>query len=199
MMALSSSETKPRSGIAESYRNLPRAMKWLVWLVVGMALYFAVLEPAVNAMIEYRERSELALASIEKYNKADETDRSVINDGIKRWGNVLPPGPDQTRVLQAKTAIIEVLARHDLARDRSSTTERSPTKLKMTESAASNVEYWRGPIEVKFSAKPHIAMEVIGDLEMIPSIAQIASVRIRRQTDRAEVEVTLVADAWFIK
>lgn len=191
--------TSRTGGLAERYRELPRAMKWLVWLLVGMVLYFLVIEPAVNAVVEFRDRSQAALANIAKYSEANETDRAIINDGLKRWGNVLPPGADRTRVLEAKTAIIEVLTRHNLTKDRSSTTERSETKLKMTESAASGVEYWRGPIEVKFSAKPHVAMEVIGDLETIPSIAQIASVRIRRQTDRTEVEVTLVADAWFIK
>lgn len=172
-------------------------MKWLVWLVIALVLYFLVIEPIVRTMADYRDRSEQALAQIAKYSEPDSTNRQIIERGHKDWGNVLPPGKDQSRVLEAKMAISEVLGKYDLAKDRASMTERSPIKLK-TDSSRSGVEYMRGPIEVKFSAKPHIAIEVIGELETVPSIAQIASVRIRRLTDRAEVEVTLVADAWFI-
>ena len=174
-------------------------MKWLVWLAAGMALYFALIEPVVKTMADLRDKADTALAEIEKYSTSDEVNADIIADGRKRWGNVLPPGDDQTRVFEARQAIIALLGTHGLTSDRVTVTERSSTKLKMTEGAAASVEYSRGPIEVKFSAKPHIAMEVIGELEMVPSIAQVSSVRIRRQTDKAEVEVTLVADAWFVK
>jgi len=197
-MNSTSSIARP-GALSERYHRLPRALKWLVWLVAGMALYFAVVEPAVKTMAELRDKADAALAAIQKYSKSDTMNADVIADGRKRWGRVLAPGDDQTRVFEARQAIIELLGKHGLASDRVSVTERSSTKLKMTEGAEASVEYSRGPIEVKFSAKPHIAMEVIGELEMVPSIAQLSSVRIRRQTDRAEVEVTLVADAWFVK
>lgn len=197
---MSSTASTSRPGaLSESYRQLPRAMKWLVWLVIGMVLYFAIIEPAVKTMADLRDKADTALAEIQKYSKSDQMNRDMIADGHKKWGNVLPPGDDQTRVFQAREAIIELLGKHGLTSDRVSVTERSSTKLKMTDGAASSVEYSRGPIEVKFSAKPHIAMQVIGELEMVPSIARVATVRIRRQTDKAEVEVTLVADAWFVK
>lgn len=191
--------TSRPGALGETYRHLPRAMKWLLWLVLGLLLYFAIIEPAVRTMADLRDKGDTALTAIRKYNKSDKLNVEMIADGRKRWGNVLPPGEDQTRVLTAREAIIGVLGSHGLASDRVSVTERSSTKLKMTDNAASSVEYSRGPIEVKFSAKPHVAMQVIGELEMVPSIARVFSVRIRRQTDKTEVEVTLVADAWFTR
>jgi len=180
------------------YHALPRALKWLVWLGVGLVAYFAILDPVLKTMTELHDRSEQALAAIRRYREPDPDNRNMIRDGHKRWGDVLLPGADQSRVLEAKNAMLGVLEKHRLTGNYSMT-ERSPSKLKGTESTASGVEYWRGPIELKFSAAPHVALAVIADLEMVPSIAQIASVRIRRHTDKAEVEVTLVADAWFIR
>ncbi len=193
---MNSNGSTSRGGLSATYRQLPRAMKWLVWLVIGLALYFILIEPLLVLMAEQRNRADQAVMNIDRYSEPDEANRDIIADGHKKWGNVLPPGADQSRVLEAKVAISEVLSKYDLTKDRASMTERSSTKLK-TDAAKSGVEYVRGPIEVKFTAKPHIAMAVIGDLEMVPSIAQVASVRVRRLTDRAEVEVTLVADAWY--
>lgn len=184
--------------VAARYRALPRAMRWLVWLAAGLVLYFAVIEPVMITLATYHDRARAAMKNIETFGTPDQADLAAIRDGRKRWGDVLPPTIDQGRVLQAKTAIAAVLSRHNLTRD-VALTERSISKLKTTEESRTGVEYWRAPIEVKFSAAPHVAMAVIAELEMIPSVAQIASIRIRRHTDRAEVEVTLVADAWYIK
>lgn len=189
--------TSTFGALAERYRALPRAMKWLVWLVVGLAAYFVLLEPIIWTLADLNDRSEKALAEIRRYAGPDSENRNMIRDGRKRWGDVLTPG-DRSRILEAKNAMLGVLEAHHLTRE-FSMTERSASKLKGTESASSGVEYSRGPIELKFSAPPHVALAVIADLEMVPSIARIASIRIRRHTDRAEVEVTLVADAWFVE
>jgi hypothetical protein len=183
--------------IIQRYHALPRAGQWLVWLVIGLIFFLAVAEPVLRLTTHYNIEADKKLKSIDKYAHLNSQIAQTIDTGQKRWGNVLPPTDDPSRVFNAKAKITAVLEQNGISRE-VTMIERPAQRVKTDESTL-DIIYMRGPIEIKFTARPHVASAVLADIEALPEVAMIASVRLRRLADRAEVETTIVADAWYTR
>lgn len=191
------------SDLADRYRALPRSMKWLLWAAAVIVLYFAVVEQALDAYNALNARADVAQQALAAYGEPDPNDELAVKEGRKLWGEVAPPTQGPERVLAAKNRILELLGEHGVTGD-VSITERAPSAVRISDAnatggAAEGVQYQRGPIEVKFTAPPHVVAAVVAGVERDPLVAMIESLRLRRRNDRAELEVTLVAEAWFVK
>lgn len=187
--------SQSQSAIIAQYESLPRAGKWLIIFLGVLIAYFAIVEPVMNLTDRFNNEADKAAIAIDRYADTDSDDAGIIRTGQQRWGAVSPPGRDESAVLDAKVDITKVLEKYNLTRQ-VNITQRQSQKVR-TDRANANVSYTRGPIEIKFTAKPHIATEVLAQIEALPSVAQVAQVRLRKLTDRPEVEATFVADAWY--
>lgn len=192
----------PQSGLASLWGSLPRAGRWAVLGGVGIALYFAVVEPVVDMTVQASSRADAMAARIRAVQgmgeRADD-DRQVIALGARLHGDVAMPGPRAERATALNRAVDGALRDAGVTGARTQTTEQN-----LQDGAATRHFGGRGSLvklvsTVSFDASPEAFSQVLGALENSPDVAAVPRVIVRRLEDGSRgVSATLTVEAWAL-
>ena len=191
------------SAAATWWRSIPRAGRWGAMGAAGLALYFAVVEPALDARTSAHARADALQAMLNRraVDAAQDSDTTrALALASAQFGAVLPPGgPERASDLSARIEAIfrersvgglTVKARAPIAMPRGSFDGAIPE----------GKQAQRLVLDVEFEASPATAFAVLADMERAPEIATIARLTIRRveREGREVVLVSVAPEAWVI-
>lgn len=193
------------SGLLSSYSRLPRALRWAVLAGIGVALYFLAVEPLVdqvNRLTSASDSKAATLASHAKSAAALQQDAERVALGVKRFGQVLPPGDPEQRALEFNRAVDEILKTNGV-RDHTTTARTSPMGPgPLVAKAGAEFRVDRLIKDIQFSSDPETAAAVIADLERNPAVATVSRLQVRQADSRDKtsrvVRVSLAAEAWLL-
>jgi hypothetical protein len=189
------------------FRSLPRAGRWLAALAVFIVVYFVLIEPLAERYGSMRQaaadnRSKLEEARLKAARRAQQ--EQVIALGLRRFGQVDPPGPEPRIAAAFNETIAGILDRHAVPSPTISTRRAVPLgegPLRAALGEQSRVEKIVQVIE--FEAAPEVAAAVLGELESSPVVAGVPSVQIRRADGRGEsrraVRAEFRVEAWVLR
>lgn len=193
------------SALKERWSTLPRAMKWLVYLVVFAVAWVGVdrfvlvygdrLATRADAL-ENALRRESELATVES------SDGSVINASQIVFGRPRLPGEKPLAPEAFYRLVDGILQSHGISDSR---IEESKVRLSGDSARALNVgDIDRLILTVTFEADPETVVLVLSDLESAPEVAAVGKVRIDKVTsgrpgdgDRL-VRAVIMPEAWLV-
>lgn len=190
------------SGVASLWGSLPRAGKWAVLGVVGLGLYFAVIEPVVDMTVQASSRADAMAARIRAVQgmgeRADD-DRQVIALGARLHGDVAMPGPRAERATALNRAVDGALREAGVSGARTQTTEQNLQDGPATRHFGGRGSLVKLVSTVSFDASPEAFSQVLGALENSPDVAAVPRVIVRRAEDGSRgVSATLTVEAWAL-
>lgn len=181
---------------------LPRAVRWLVLSGLGLAAYFAVVEPVIEMTLEANGRADAMAARIRVVNGMDakaDGDRQVIALGSRMHGDVSMPGPRSEAATGLNRAVDRALREAGVRGARTQTTEQN-----LRDGPATHYYGGRGSLvklvsTVSFDASPEAFSQVLGALESDPDVSAVTRVLVRRADDGSRsVSATLTVEAWAL-
>ena len=184
------------------YARLPRSAKWLAWAVLGLAAYFLVVEPVVDATVQASGRAEAMAARIKAVKTMGEKaqdDQQRIAIGSRLHGEIELPGPRSERATALNRAVDRALRDAGVLGARTQTIEQN-----LADGPATQYYGGRGSLvklvsTVSFDASPEAFSQVLGALESSPDVAAITRVIVRRAEDGSrQVSATLTVEAWAL-
>jgi hypothetical protein len=171
--------------VVDQYRELPRAGKWGVWALAGLAFYFLVVEVAVERWSTWTTQAAVKEAQLREWSGSSEArkaDESTVMNGTRLFGQVAFPGPEAERSQALRSRIAEVLKKHGVReyeeRGREFLLERGP--LNAAVGTGSRVR--RIVRDVTFEATPDTMTLILADLERAPEVSTISNVSARKTT-----------------
>ncbi len=188
---------------AERYESWTPPMRFLLWLGLGLILYFGVIERAFVQAGSFGAAADESAAKMQTISQNSGRDRESVQSGRAHWGErevpeIGAPGGSYTDLQKAIDDVLKVhsvysgvtfkdMATGDLKRapgGQDNTNGRGVLNLKMAET------------QVQFTAAPSVVMAVLADLEKSPIVACLQRVSLNRIEARKVLEVTLVAQSW---
>lgn len=193
------------STLLKRIETLPRAMRWALYGVMALALYFGIVEGALDATNSIRARADAKAALLAQYeqNRAtlEAADKQVAI-GVMRFGSVEMPSESETRAVEFNRVIDGILSRHDLV-ERSSTSRTVPlagnTSLGLVVGSDFRVD--RLVSDLQFVGTPEAATEIIADLERHPLVTTVSRVQLRKAEGRdsgRNVRASLSVETWVL-
>lgn len=184
---------------------LPRAARWGLAFVVLLALYFVAIEPAIEWRNRISAGADRDAAMLSRFEAADDTvkrARDTVLTGQFHFGEVEYPGDPETRPLAFNRAVDEVLRKHGVSGQTSTTRTVAMGSGPLTSRVGATHRVERLTRQIEFQAAPEAAAGVIADLEQSPLVATISNVQVRQldARDKAERAVTtsLTVEAWLL-
>ncbi len=193
--------------LLDRWRRMARAARWAVLAGAGMAAYFAVVEPALDAAATLRARAEVMESGLERARdwRAEDSEigRSLAlaqaRHGLPRLPGGIENGEDRAVALSAR---IESIVR---PRRLSALAIRSRAPVALGRDALADVLdadqfVQRLIVDMEFEAEPSAAMEVIAELERAPEVARIDRLSLRRIEKNGQrlLQVSVSPEAWRI-
>ncbi|MEQ9094838.1 hypothetical protein AY599_09810 [Leptolyngbya valderiana BDU 20041] len=184
------------------YGRLPRAGRWLVWAVAGLAGYFLLVEPVVDVTVDASGRADAMAARIRAVRAMGEKaqdDQQRIALGSRMHGPIELPGPRSERATALNRAVDTALRQAGVTGARTQTTEQN-----LADGPATQYYGGRGSLvklvsTVSFDASPEAFSEVLGALEANADVAAVTRVIVRRADDGSrQVSATLTVEAWAL-
>ncbi len=182
------------------FGKLPRAARWAILAVVGLALFLTYDAGVRPVSRGWNDRAEAMLADVRETARAQERLKHLraSRDPILALGPVEIPDREAEAGRALNEAVNEVLKEHPVSRD--SFSLRSPAKLKrgtLERLISSDQRVERITGDLRFVAGPEEATAIIAALEKRPEIESISSVRITRKAGR-KVTLDLTVDVWIV-
>ena len=187
------------------YKQLPRAGRWGVWLVVILIVYFLAVEPAVDwssKKAAEAARLEKALTDRTRLGAESGTATDALQRSIVAFGGPKPPRAgvaDPGGVLSQKTS--DLAAKHGVTVKRR--TRRGSTPVTGFDWNGAKVERVSLELVVECDTEKFVAL--LKDLEASPDITQVSSVRMNKLpeqgvslSDSVVMQVTLVPEMWVL-
>jgi hypothetical protein len=183
-----------------SIRAMPRALQWGLAAVIGLIVYFAAVEPALEARAglagEADRKADALLALAHGTRESDE-----IALGIRRFGSVAPPGDPRERADAFNRRVNDILDTHKVT-DRTGTTRTIPLAQGPLSSAleAGGQRVDRVVRELQFEASPETLAAVVAELERSPEVAAISKVQARKADEESGrvLRTILTVEAWVL-
>jgi hypothetical protein len=195
--------------LRQRWRALPRAAQWLIVAAIVGGLYFAVIEPILDATASYSASADVLQAGLDRTRarRAEDSESGrALALGAARFGApLLPASPGATGAddrAAALNARIESILRDRRLRALS-IKARTPVALGrdvLADVVGPDEQAQRLVIDLDFEADPEAAMAVIADLERAPEVAAIGRVSLRRLDREGQkvVQVSVSPEAWII-
>lgn len=184
------------------YAGLPRAARWGVLALLGLAGYFAVEALVLDPMNRMNNDANIAALTIQR--AVDQAGRraeadSTIALAVSRHGDVALPGDFQTVTAELDNAVQEVFKGRGVEPGRSNKRKPSPLgRDVMSGVLPANKEIQRIGLEVTFESDQALVGALIADLERSGVITTISEVNIKTLADKGKVQATIVPEAWII-
>ncbi|MEQ8843991.1 MAG: hypothetical protein RIB58_03975 [Phycisphaerales bacterium] len=185
-----------------AYSALPRAARWGVLAGLGLAAYFAIVEPIVEATMDASSRADTMAARIRTVNamgeRADD-DRQVIALGARMHGDVNMPGQRSDAATALNRAVDRALRAAGVSGARTQTTEQNLRDGPATRHFGGRGSLVKLVSTVSFDASPEAFSLVLGALESDPDVSAVTRVLVRRADDGSRlVSATLTVEAWAL-
>lgn len=194
--------------IIASFRSMPRAGQWLAYLGILCAVFFAIVQPVVDALLSINGRADGALRELARHSAAGQARQqadAAVRAGTAALGVVAFPGDEAQRSEAFNRAINEVLARHHVVGGRISTRRAPLAASPLDAVAGEGRRVDRLIMDLQFDGTPEQVSAVISDLESTPEIAAVSRIHLRREAGgdggRAlarTVRANLSAEAWLL-
>lgn len=202
------------NALVKKYNSLPRSGRWLVWTLVVVVAYFAVVEPVLTLTASAKAHADALAAGLERERALTSTDsdqgRTLANGRLSFGEPYLPEDPANKPEALHKV-VDEILQKHDIgnrvkAERHIRISSDEATQLLGPLAATSSVE--RLILDISFEATPDVVTAILADLEQAKEVAAISRVEIRRQdaggrgstapSNSRIVKATISPEAWVI-
>ena len=189
------------STLTDKFRTLPRAGRWGIGALVLLAGYFVVVEPLIDKINSINTRADDRVGALVALTHDPSGSAADIALGVRKFGEVLLPGDEQTRSVAFNRRVSTILDKHKI-KDNSITRKMPLGQGPLKEVYGESTRIDRLVREVQFEATPEDIAAVISELESAPEVAAVSRIQIRRgdQVDTAGriLKVTLSAEAWIV-
>ena len=194
--------------IGERYRELPRAGRWGVLAVAGVAFYFLVVEVAIERWSSWSTQAEQKEALLRDWTGSSlsrQSDENTVMNGTKVFGLVSFPGPEAERSQALRTRIAEVLKKHAVSeyeeRGRELLLERGP----LVTAVGTGTRVRRIVRDVSFEVTAETMTMILADLERASEVSGVSKVFVRKVTGSGnrgssskKLGITLAVEAWGV-
>jgi hypothetical protein len=191
------------ASLVERIAGLPRVAKIALGAGVFAALYFAVVEPAVDAINRDAGRSASSEAALVEYARSGgklKAAGDTVSRGVREFGEVALPGDAQSRPSEFNSAVDAVLSTHGVEGVTSTSRTAPMGNGPLTRYLGTGQRVDRVMKELSFSATPEAFHAVLADLERTPLVASISRVQVRQGDDREKADrllkVSLSLETW---
>ncbi len=190
------------SALVQKWNALPRAARWLAYLVVFVGLYFGVITPLWNMVDRSGQRAaglERTLNRAKELSSTESSDGALIASVQSAFGRPMMPGASRLTPEAFGRVVDGILEGHDVL-------DRTVTERKVPMAQADAERLRAGPVdrlilEVTFEAKQETVIAILADLERAQEVAAVSRVRIDRTGIRDEelqlVRATISPEAWI--
>lgn len=204
------------SQLLTKFSTLPRAMKWLIVFALFTAVYFAVVEPALdqaNQLNTTADRLALGLKQEREWLSPDSSKGQQLADRRKLFGDPLLPGDPANRPEAIHRAVDKILAKNGVTGKVTKTERRIPFRgEELVNLLGSSIQGTaeRVVLDLAFEASPEAVTAIITQLEQAPEVALVGRVELRR-TDAGRdpksgapvsaartLKVTISPEAWVV-
>jgi hypothetical protein len=205
--------TATRQFGAGTDRELPRAVKWLLWTAVALVAYFFVLEPALiwaesmnreanrlEAVAEGQERplreANRMLASLQAGSTSDLD--YALRLAQARLGPVAAPGEESQRATAFDRFLKDLVATYEI--DDVNLRSKAPQALGRqggADLAGVGYEVRRLVVDIQFTTTPATVTALLHDLEASPLVTGVSKVQVTRIPDTSLLKCTLTAESWI--
>lgn len=189
------------------FNSMPLAARMLAWFGVGLLGYFFALEPLLDMYNEYRQVGDIKQSELERTAAAGEAVKRAGENallGVNRFGAVDFPSDPQARSLAFNKVVGEILQKHGITGE-TSTTRTTPltgSSALVKKAATANFRIDKLTKTLEFQADADAVAKVIADLEQSPLVSTISNVQVRQvdtrnQTQR-QVSASITAETWVL-
>ncbi|HLO40124.1 MAG TPA: hypothetical protein VK176_03810 [Phycisphaerales bacterium] len=192
------------SSLLSKFQSLPRSARWLLAAGAGVGGYFLVVEPVVEYVSKLNSESDsmaIQLARTDAERRARAGAEETIRLGISRFGMVEFPGDPEARPVDFNRQVSEVLSKHGLKEDattRSSSLSAGP----LSGIVGSDKRVERIVKELQITAPPEKVIQLIADLEQLPTVATVSRVQIRKPSENEQagrmVKADISVETWVV-
>jgi hypothetical protein len=202
---------KAFDGLIARLRALPRAARWALGAAALIAVYFAIVEPTLDATNQLNNKSDVLLSGLRQERDLlvnDSAKGRVVADGQRYFGEPLLPTDPANRAEAIHNVVDEVLNKRGVTKK--TLTERQIPMRPEEAAALSGKPDAIGDrliLDITFEASPEAIMDIVSDLEQAREVAAVSRVEIRRaDTGRDKgaapvgrvLKVTISPESWFI-
>ena len=171
-------------GLSERWHALPRAARWLVWLVGLLVVYFAGIEPALDAAARLRAKADAAQRTLSQ--QASIAQSASTAGALMARGTTALGVPDEPP-LASSTAdpLVALNSRIDRsAREHGVSIRRRTQRPReaMTGAVFGGEALERVGVEIVVECDTRQLMAMVRDLEAAPEVHALRSVRVQRQS-----------------
>lgn len=184
---------------------LPRAARWALIALVGIVVYFVVIEPVLGAINTANSRGDASEAALDRFEQGGQAVKDAGENwalGVRRFGEVDYPGSPDSRPLEFDRAVDAVLKKHNIV-GHTSTTKNAPMGAgPLVSNAGADKRVERVIKTLDLTADPEVVGAVIADLEATPVVSTVSSITLRQpdardKTTRA-ISASITLEAWTI-
>lgn len=199
--------TPKSAGLRERWIALPRSARWGIGAIAGIALYFGVVEGALENLGTWNVRADKRETDLRKFERQRserrDTDKAAT-EAVKVFGEIQGPADSATRSQELNQKVQAALDANGVKRP--TTTAREvlvPTNSPLSREFGTDHRVERLVSEIVFDAEPEQVAKVVADLEQVPEIARVSRLMLRQKSGENEggrqVSATIWVEAWQLK
>lgn len=187
--------------LLDRFLALPRAMQWALLAVLGVMLFFAwdsYIAP-LNDRVARRADSIANQVREIRANRSltEELQRSDLKSVVTAIGPVKPPRSPAAGGAAFTDVITELMKKHGISEQDFSLRSRGKLPKNALVQVLNGKRAERLTGDLKFSAKPDVAVAILAELESSPDIEQVSSVRLTKDQN-GKIKVQYTVEAWVI-
>jgi hypothetical protein len=187
--------------LMDRYLALPRAIQWALLAAAGVALFFiwdSYINPLSDGFSKEANRIQSQVKEIRDSRKlADDLRKSEMEAVVASIGPVKPPRGAATGSASLTKVVNDLMKVHAIGDQDFSLRTRGKLARNVLVQVLGSKRGERLTGDLKFSAKPEVALAILCDLETSPDIEQVSSVRLTKDQN-GKVKVHYVLEAWVI-
>lgn len=190
--------------LMQRWTTAPRVVKIAVLGGAGIAGYFLVGEPCLDAWNRLNTSADKDQAVLEKFaaveadlRKAGET----VALGTKQFGKVEFPGDPEQRPLAFNRAVDDILRKHGVRGQTSTTRTVGLGPGALTTRVGADMKVDRLTRALEFQAPPEQIAAILADLEQHPLVTTVSTIQLRSGDSRQEgrnLTASMTIETWML-
>lgn len=193
------SEATPK--MMDRFLALPRAIQWALLAAVGIAIFFgreAYIVPFENRLDKQSNEIQVHVDSIRRNTQLVESLKTrTMESLVTAVGEVKEPRSAAIGTRAFTDVVNDLMKKNGISDQDFSLRTRGKLPKNVLVQVLNGKRGERLTGELKFSAKPEVALAILADLESSPDIEQVASVRLTKDA-AGKVKVQYTLEAWVI-
>ena len=195
---------------------MPRSMQWALVFVIGLAVYFLVVENVLDSTNRLNQKADALTTGLKQEVELlspDSNKGRVLAEGRRLFGEPMLPGDTGNRPEAVHAAIDRILDKHGVTK-RTKNERRVPFRgdelTKLLGAAGSQKSAERMVIDIIFEAPQSEVTAIVTELEQAKEIALISRVELRKPdagrdaksgapvSSGQSLKVTITPEAWIV-